>query len=110
MYESRDGAERFLFSDTAFFTAVKHLSLPVAEIVTECFAQQEGIGIRLASDGFAYKVMLECRSCDVIFSDNFFSLTGTPRTVLVKKDQLPEGMTPEDFAGELKVYSLRDTY
>lgn len=110
LYESRDGAERFLFSDTAFFTAVKHLSLPVAEIVTECFAQQEGIGIRLASDGFAYKVMLECRSCDVIFSDNFFSLTGTPRTVLVKKDQLPEGMTPEDFAGELKVYSLRDTY
>ena len=49
---------------------------------------------------------------DVIFSDNYFHLTGEPREVEVKKADIYRGSfaDAEDLKKRLQVRSLRDTY
>ena len=100
--------DRLIAVDTAFFTAVKHVSLPRVKIRTAVCETENDFVIRLFSDAFAYKVMLDLKHHDAVFSDNYLTLTGEDCVVRVSKGALP--LTLPDFREELTVFSLRDTY
>ena len=55
---------------------------------------------------------LDFEDADVIFSDNYFHLTGEPREVEVKKADILRGSfeNAENLKKRLRIRSLRDTY
>jgi beta-mannosidase len=100
----------FLYEDVAFFTKIKHLELPRAAIRTEVSETEDAYRICLASDGFAYRVMLDLKEHDAVFSENYFCLTGEPCTICVRKEDLSAPLTLREFEEELTTFSLRDAY
>lgn len=108
-YRLYDG-ESFVYEEAAFFVKVKHVELPRAIIDTEVSETEDAFQIRLTSDGFAYRVMLDLKEHDAVFSENYFCLTGAPCTIWVKKQDLSAPLTLQEFTAELTTFSLRDTY
>ena len=100
----------FMYEDAAFFAKIKHLELPRVAIHTEITETEDAFEICLSSDGFAYRVMLDLKEHDAVFSENYFCLTGAPCTVRVQKKDLSAPLTLQEFADELTVFSLRDSY
>lgn len=102
--------DAFVYEDAAFFVKFKHLSLPKVTIHTEISEREDAFEIRLTSDGFAYRVMLDLKHSDAVFSENYFCLTGAPFTVRVLKKDLSAPLTLEEFKAQLTAFSLRDSY
>ena len=102
--------DRFLYEDAAFFVKIKHVELPEVMIRTEISETEDAFEISLASDGFAYRVMLDLKEHDAVFSENYFCLTGAPCTIQVQKKDLSAPLTLREFMDELTIFSLRDSY
>lgn len=90
----------------------KYLSLKRADIETEVTETEEAYIIQLKCDVFAPFVELDFQDADVIFSDNYFCLTGDMYEVQIKKSDIMSGVfeSADDLKKRLMVRSLRDTY
>lgn len=90
----------------------KYLTLKQPEVQTAVTETEDAFMIQLESDIFAPFVELDFEDADVIFSDNYFHLTGEPREVEVKKADIYRGSFADakDLRKRLHARSLRDTY
>lgn len=90
----------------------KYLALKQPRIETTVTETEDAFMIRLKSNVFAPFVELDFADADVIFSDNYFHLTGEPREVEVKKADIRRGSFADagDMEKRLQIRSLRDTY
>lgn len=61
--------------------------------------------IEVSAKAFAKSVFLDLKEGDCLFSDNWFDLHQNSVNVYVSKSNLPEGMTPMEFAEKLSVIS-----
>lgn len=61
--------------------------------------------IEVSAKAFAKSVFLDLKEGDCLFSDNWFDLHGNSTNVYVSKSNLPEGITPMQFAENLSVIS-----
>ncbi|WP_338398949.1 beta-mannosidase [Persicobacter psychrovividus] len=85
-----------------YFTKVKDLSLPKANVLMKVKKVSEGFEVTLRSEVLAKDVYVDAGSIDGTFNDNFFDLLpNTPHTILfrTKEDQVKFSTT-----------SIRDTY
>lgn len=62
----------------------------------------------LTSASFVKGVYLDFDEFDCKFGDNWFDLHGKAYSVLVKRKYFPEGITPQDLEGKLKIKSCYD--
>lgn len=90
----------------------KYLQLQPAQIEVEASENKDGYELCLSSPVFVPFVELDIHDADVIFSDNYFHLTGQSCTVILKKTDIRQGSIAgaEDLKKRLRVRSLRDTY
>ncbi|MGN0295509.1 MAG: glycosyl hydrolase 2 galactose-binding domain-containing protein, partial [Lachnospiraceae bacterium] len=90
----------------------KYLSLKQPDVQAAVTETEDSFVIQLESDVFTPFVELDFADADVIFSDNYFHLTGEPREVEVKKADIYRGSFADakDLRKQLQIRSLRDTY
>lgn len=90
----------------------KHLSLKKPSISVETEEAEDSFVLRLTSDVFAPFVELDFDDVDVIFSDNFFHLTGKTYEVKILKKDICKGQlaNADDVKNRLRIRSLADTY
>lgn len=90
----------------------KYLALkkPVIDKVAE--ETEEAFKLRLKSDTFTPFVELSFENADVIFSDNYFHLTGETYSVEIRKQDILQGTfeNAEDLLQRLRVRTVVDTY
>ncbi|GHU99867.1 beta-mannosidase [Bacteroidia bacterium] len=80
-----DSKGRVLSSGNVFFTEVKNLDLPAAEIRTELKPIDGGVELTLTSPVYAKYVEVSVPGAEPFVSDNYFDLLpGQPVTVVVK--------------------------
>ncbi len=65
----------------------------------------EKFEITVKSEAFAKGVWLDLKNADCVFSDNFFDLHSSEKTVTVNKSNIMPMISPEKFAEELIVVS-----
>ncbi|MCI8389453.1 MAG: glycoside hydrolase family 2 protein [Roseburia sp.] len=87
----------------------KYLALKQPQIRVTAEETKDSYLLSLTTDCFAPFVELDFADADVIFSDNYFHLTGGgPRTVRIEKSDIRNGAFPDsdDLLGRLRVRSL----
>ena len=62
----------------------------------------------IGSTNFVKGVYLDFDEFDCTFGDNWFDLHGKSYSVLANKRYFPEGMTPKELEGKLKIKSCYD--
>lgn len=91
------------------FVKYKHFSFENPCLETKVFEEDGRIKVTVTAENFAKFVCLNLKETDVVFSDNYFDLTGgNSKTVFVEK--MNPVITLEEFKKQLTVYSLFDTY
>lgn len=94
----------------SLFVKPKHAELRDPKIQWSLEETETEFLIRLHCTAFACFVWLDLREADGVFSDNAFHLIpGIPRAVSFRRRQLPS-LSAADFAAQLKVSSLYDTF
>lgn len=99
-----------LHSDVAFFVKPKQLNLPHSTLSCTVEERENAFLLHLNASCFAHRVELDLTEADAIFSDNYFSLTGEQRTVVLEKQNLSIPLTRQELEKQLTLRSLRDTY
>ena len=107
-YQLLEG-ETLVRNEVCFFVRPKYLELLPAAIEVEVAEQADHFVLTLSCDVFAAMVELQLEGADAVFSDNYFSLTGT-RQIFLSKSDLSVPMTGEQLKDALRVRSLRDSY
>jgi beta-mannosidase len=105
LYAELKAGENILATDHFFFTEPKDLKLPPPEISKKITLIPEGFRIALTSKNLAKNVFLSC-SLKGTFTDNYFDLLPGETRIL----EFRTGMKPGDFASQLKIMTLTDTY
>ncbi|MBO9608648.1 MAG: glycoside hydrolase family 2 protein [Paenibacillaceae bacterium] len=96
---------------TVLFVPAKHFSFRKPHIAAQVAEADGLVSIRVGSDALAKFVELELDGQDVVFSDNYFDLSGGESVVVtVPRDRLPASWTTADIAAALQVRSYWDTY
>ena len=90
----------------------KHLELAQPEYKIQVTREAKGYAIHIKSNTFVPFVELDFKDADVIFSDNYFHITGDTVTVNFKDEDVQEGTfsDAEDVKTRLCVRSLRESY
>lgn len=90
----------------------KHLNLKKPSISVKAEETEDAFVLRLTSKVFAPFVELDFDDADVIFSDNFFHLTGETYEVKILKKDIRKGQfaDADDVKKRLRIRSLADTY
>lgn len=109
-YQLLDPQGHILQNDVAFFARPKHLNLPKTSLSCTVEETETAFLLHLSSAHFAHRVEVELEKADGIFSDNYLSLTGEERTILLEKQFLSAPLTKEEVEQQLSLRSLRDTY
>lgn len=110
VFSDEDG---YRSTEVEIFVPYKHLQLVQPEITYKVTELQDRYKITLNSANLACFVELDFAESDVIFSDNYFNLTGSQSKVVelkksdIRGDQL---LDAQDLSDKLLVRSLRDTY
>lgn len=105
-----DGA---VLTDTETLIPYKHLELPRVHLTTEVAESDDCYEIAVCSDGFAPFVGLDFADADVIFSDNFFTVSNENPVVvrLDKKDILRGSFAgADDLKARLELTTVVDTF
>jgi len=94
------------------FVPYKHMCLPKTKIQKKVVETETGYEIILGADTFANYVELDFKDADVIFSDNYFPLTGAEKKVILLKEDIMHGTFPDakDLEDRLQVRSVCDSY
>lgn len=91
------------------FEKYKHFSFVNPYLETSVFEEHGNIKISISSNTFAKFVRLDLENTDVVFSDNYFDITGgNKKTISVEK--MSTNISLEEFEKQLRVTSLFDTY
>lgn len=99
--------------DTETLIPYKYMELPEPQITVESEEFEELFELMVRSDTFAPFVELDFEDADVIFSDNFFTISnGNPvKIVLYKKDIMQGCFTnAEDLKKRLVITTVVDTF
>ena len=90
----------------------KYLALRKPSIAVSVEETEDAFVIRLKSPVFAPFVELDFADADVIFSDNYFYLTGDSCEIQVKKSDIQNGSFADakDLEKRLHIRSIADTY
>ena len=91
----------------------KYIKLQKPTIRTQVTEQEKYFEILLQSDVYAPFVNLDFADADVIFSDNFFSITGTePVEIVIDRADILRGSFADarDLRQRLQIRSLADSY
>ena len=90
----------------------KHLELVQPEYEIQVTREKEGYAIQIKSNTFAPFVELDFKDADVIFSDDYFHLTGDGATVRFRDEDVQAGTfeNTEDVKARLCVRSIRESY
>ncbi|MGN0331768.1 MAG: glycosyl hydrolase 2 galactose-binding domain-containing protein [Lachnospiraceae bacterium] len=94
------------------FLPYKHLELKKHSIEVWIEEKEEDFIIYLKSDVFAPFVELDFDDVDVLFSDNYFHMTGDTKEIRIKKGEIKNGhfLNADDMKNRLKIRSIKDTY
>ncbi len=94
------------------FVKPKHFSLSDQPgLRAELVEESDRYLITLHSNAFALGVELDFTDRDARFSDNYFHMSaGSPRTVVLRKEDLSEPATSEQLRENLRIRSLADSY
>lgn len=106
-------ADGVVLTDTDTLTPYKHLELPRVHLTTEVAESEDCYGITVRSDGFAPFVELDFADADVIFSDNFFTVSNeNPVAVRLDKKDILRGSFADaaDLKARLVLTTVVDTF
>ena len=86
----------------------KYLDLKKPEIEVQVQEKEDAYILQVTSDVFAPFVELDFEDADVIFSDNYFHLTGEMREVVLRKKDVRNGNFTDamELQERLRVRSL----
>lgn len=105
--ELRQG-NRFISSQTAFFSPIKHLSLTDPGITLDFRTQEGQLIVELSSRSLALLVEVALIGTDVIFSDNYFNLpAGRLKEISCP---FPPGWTSSKAEEMIRIRSVYDSY
>lgn len=99
--------------ETEVFVPYKHLNLSRPEIALAISETEECYKIQLTAASFAPFIQLDFKEEDVIFSDNFFSITSKEeKTVIINKEDIRNGnfRDGKDLLEKLQILSLWDSF
>ena len=106
-------ADKTVLTDTDTLVPYKHLALPRAQLKTAVRELADGFEITVCSDGFAPFVEMDFADADVIFSDNFFTISNE-RPVVVRLDRkdILRGSFADaaDLRARLVLTTVEDTF
>jgi len=103
VFTSADG--RVQTDNLLYFTAPKHIKLPVSNPQYTIEAVEGGYRIELSTELLAKNLYLSLREGDGFFTDNYFDLLpGRPRAIVCKTT-----LSRQDFEKSLQLMSLADT-
>ncbi|HJC43822.1 MAG TPA: glycoside hydrolase family 2 protein, partial [Candidatus Mediterraneibacter gallistercoris] len=91
----------------------KYLRLTPPVFRTEVSRKGTAYEISLEADAFAAFVELSVDDADVIFSENYFHMTGRGQKVIILKDEDISGTAVKnevDLAGRIRIRSVADTF
>ncbi|MDE7476692.1 MAG: glycoside hydrolase family 2 protein [Lachnospiraceae bacterium] len=106
-------ADGTVLTDTDTIMPYKHMELPKPHFTTEVSESENGFEIAVHSDVFAPFVEMDFADSDVIFSDNFFTISNDkPVTVRLDKKDIIRGNFADamDLQKRLGLMSVADTY
>lgn len=95
------------------FVPYKYMELPEATLAVDAREIGDAYEISITGEVFAPFVELDFADADVIFSDNFFTLTDTaPMKITIAKEDIYRGSFSgaEDLKKRLQIRTLRDSY
>ncbi|MDE7321596.1 MAG: glycoside hydrolase family 2 protein [Lachnospiraceae bacterium] len=102
-----------LLTDVDTFVPYKHMELPKPHFTTEVKETKESFEITVRSDVFAPFVEMDFADADVVFSDNFFTISNEkPVTVRLEKRDILRGDFADaaDLKARLVLVSVAETY
>jgi beta-mannosidase len=102
-----------LFTETETLVPYKHMELCRPEFKVKVSERETAYEIRLTGNTFAPFVGLDFTDADVIFSDNFFSVSeAKPVVVTINKTDIRNGsfQDAEDVKNRLQITTVADTY
>lgn len=102
-----------VFFDTDTLIPFKHMELPKPNITTEVKELENSFEITVQSDVFAPFVELDFDDADVIFSDNFFTISNEEKVIirLDKQDIMQGAFTnANDLKNRLVITTVADTF
>lgn len=104
------GDGSILSEQTTLFVKPKHFAYVQTEYKAAVSESETDILIHVSSDHFAQYVELDLTNSDVIFSDNYFDLSGSDgKTVRISKADYPT-LTTEAVRQQLTIRSITDTF
>ena len=106
-------ADKTVLTDTDTLVPYKYLALPKVQLTTAVRELADGFEITVCSDGFAPFVEMDFADADVIFSDNFFTISNE-RPVVVRLDRrdILRGSFADaaDLRARLVLTTVEDTF
>ena len=102
-----------VFFDTDTLIPFKHMELPKPNITTKVKELENSFEITVQSDVFAPFVELDFDDADVIFSDNFFTISNEEKVIirLDKQDIMQGAFTnANDLKNRLVITTVADTF
>ena len=102
-----------ILTDTETVVPFKHMDLQVPHFTTSVSEQEDCFEIVIQSDTFAPFVEMDFEDADVIFSDNFFTISNErPITIRLDKQDIRQGAfkDTEDLKNRLVLTSVADTF
>ena len=106
-------ADGRVLTECETFVPYKHINLKKEQPKIETEERDGQFVIRLTSNVFMPYVELDFADADVIFSDNFFSITGTePVEIVIDRADILRGSFADvqDLKQRLQIRSLADSY
>ena len=106
-------ADGRVLTECETFVPYKHINLKKEQPKIETEERDGQFVIRLTSNVFMPYVELDFADADVIFSDNFFSITGTePMEIVIDRADILKGSFADvqDLKQRLQIRSLADSY
>ena len=106
-------ADGNILYDTETVIPYKHMDLPKPHIITEVKELENYYEIMMQSDVFAPFVEMDFEKEDVIFSDNFFTISNEkPVIIRLDKKDIRKGSfeSAQELKKKLKITTVADTY
>lgn len=106
-------ADGTILTDVETFVPYKHMELPKPHFTTEVKETEESYEITVQSDVFAPFVEMDFADADVIFSDNFFTISNErPVKIQLEKKDILRGSFQDaaDLKARLMFVSVAETY
>lgn len=106
-------ADETILTDVETFVPYKHMELPKSHFTTEVKETEESYEITVQSDVFAPFVEMDFADADVIFSDNFFTISNEkPVKIQLEKKDILRGSFQDaaDLKARLMFVSVAETY